>query len=579
MSKYIEWSDFVAYFVPRYDPYHASLMPSASSSAAATDASGVSPTSAASSSVSSLQSMNGRASNSSPTTCTSAPHLLPSSSSSSLRQHLLPPPRGFSFVIPRFLAGLRCPYSDDFRFHASSAVRARLMHERKQREQREQQQKEKEKKTEKENESDHDHDKDEAEGVDKPTHGQTARQSHSHSCSHSRSSHGPYEDWTMALAYFEEQARAGHFAMQCVVNLTMQAHPHVKAHVEGHPLGLRYVHIPIEDYQPPTMEQCFFFCDVVDTFRFLRVDVEAKLASQSATNTTSSSPLPRDVHAAVAVHCAVGKGRTGTLLACYVTRDSRRQGASLSAAEAISFVREMRPGSIETPMQEEAVVTFERLDAEANPYFNSVPSHHPSLAPTTAGPVTASGLASESNEMTHGTIAATSSSSSSSLSSSSPSAVMVRQSTRDLARLSLAQQMSNSIGPGPQSVFTRSSEEAKRDGASEVSTSQDNAGGNRGSVRRPLSEDSRAKVIYGIGAEANNIALQMSPNLSPMMAPTLLPFLPLSANSAPSSSTSSSWPSATYGSAGTAGQVAGSLPSPLDMSSSPIADDKDQEMK
>jgi atypical dual specificity phosphatase len=56
----------------------------------------------------------------------------------------------------------------------------------------------------------------------------------------------------------------------------------------------------------------------------------------------------------VAIHCEAGKGRTGTLLACYlVTR-------GLSAENAIGRIRRLRPGSIETAEQADAVGEFSR---------------------------------------------------------------------------------------------------------------------------------------------------------------------------------------------------------------------------
>ncbi len=52
---------------------------------------------------------------------------------------------------------------------------------------------------------------------------------------------------------------------------------------------------------------------------------------------------------AVAVHCAGGMGRTGTMLGCFLV------ATGLSAEEAIASVRRLRPGSIETIAQEECV--------------------------------------------------------------------------------------------------------------------------------------------------------------------------------------------------------------------------------
>lgn len=56
----------------------------------------------------------------------------------------------------------------------------------------------------------------------------------------------------------------------------------------------------------------------------------------------------------VAVHCTAGLGRTGVVLACYfVTK-------GLSAKNAIARVRRLRPGSVETDEQEQAVEEFAR---------------------------------------------------------------------------------------------------------------------------------------------------------------------------------------------------------------------------
>jgi protein-tyrosine phosphatase len=52
------------------------------------------------------------------------------------------------------------------------------------------------------------------------------------------------------------------------------------------------------------------------------------------------------------VHCLMGQGRTGTILAAYLTREG------LSPTDAVQRLRELCPGAIGTPEQERAIAAF-----------------------------------------------------------------------------------------------------------------------------------------------------------------------------------------------------------------------------
>jgi len=93
-------------------------------------------------------------------------------------------------------------------------------------------------------------------------------------------------------------------------------------------VGLDYHYIPILPYGTPSLQQIYEFIELVNR------------------NRQKNRP--------VAVHCYMGWGRTGTLLAAYLISEG------MSASDAIDEVRNKRPGSIETGGQEQVLFIFEQ---------------------------------------------------------------------------------------------------------------------------------------------------------------------------------------------------------------------------
>lgn len=90
--------------------------------------------------------------------------------------------------------------------------------------------------------------------------------------------------------------------------------------------GLLPLHVPVIDMEPPTQEQL--------------------------DRCVTSILKANERNMGVAVHCGAGQGRTGVILACYFVVKG------LTAVNAIARVRRLRPGSIETDEQEQAVKDF-----------------------------------------------------------------------------------------------------------------------------------------------------------------------------------------------------------------------------
>jgi atypical dual specificity phosphatase len=103
-----------------------------------------------------------------------------------------------------------------------------------------------------------------------------------------------------------------------LINLTHHAYRDDRFRIHG---------IPVPDGTAPADEQIREFCRLVEDELVLR----------------------RTVY----VHCLAGCGRTGTMMACYLVYRDR-----LDPLEAIRRLREVRPCSVETGAQTEAVIQW-----------------------------------------------------------------------------------------------------------------------------------------------------------------------------------------------------------------------------
>ena len=115
--------------------------------------------------------------------------------------------------------------------------------------------------------------------------------------------------------------------IRVLINLTGYSDHSYKVNAKKE--NLEITDIPIPDFHPPTVAQADSFVSVV----------ESAFAE----------------HKPVVVHCQMGHGRTGTMLAYYLMKID-----GLSAEEAIKKIKELRPGSIETDTQKKFLLSCQK---------------------------------------------------------------------------------------------------------------------------------------------------------------------------------------------------------------------------
>ena len=92
---------------------------------------------------------------------------------------------------------------------------------------------------------------------------------------------------------------------------------------------IEYLHVPTEDLTAPDLEKIDSAVDYIDE------------------RIKNKEP--------VMVHCAAGIGRTGTILASYLIKYQK-----MTARDAIEKLRNERPGSVQSEIQEMAVSMYEK---------------------------------------------------------------------------------------------------------------------------------------------------------------------------------------------------------------------------
>ncbi|KAG6811463.1 hypothetical protein H0H92_007286 [Tricholoma furcatifolium] len=143
-----------------------------------------------------------------------------------------------------------------------------------------------------------------------------------------------------------------HLGIRHILTLTEET-PLPESWFHGKPITNTY--LPVPNFNPPSIEQ---------------MDLVMSLFSD-----TSKLPL--------LVHCGGGKGRAGTVAACYMaafgfeTPHSDQTQPAMAASDAVSLLRHIRPGSIETSQQEAFVSTWCSTIWKRQSVYPDLPSEPP----------------------------------------------------------------------------------------------------------------------------------------------------------------------------------------------------------
>ncbi|KAF9269039.1 ATP dependent DNA ligase [Marasmius fiardii PR-910] len=166
----------------------------------------------------------------------------------------------------------------------------------------------------------------------------------------------PYHLAVMSTPRNEEDiALLSHIGIRRVLTLTEET-PLPEAWFTKNP-NISNTFLPVRNYHPPSIEQ-------MDIIMQLMEDV-------------SNLPL--------LVHCGGGKGRAGTVVACYIAAFGFNKPSpghvqdhpEMSAGEAVETIRRLRPGSIETSQQEDFVAKWCKTIWKRQSVYPDMPSEPP----------------------------------------------------------------------------------------------------------------------------------------------------------------------------------------------------------